>query len=1112
MIDNGMKLVQQIDALTYNARQVLNALIRSCMQSGSSNGYTVKRGDTELVLDRNAIYKLYDFYQRWEKESFDQDVFERLLQECDDMWDRGGRAVTKAVATHAQICFLKSSDKGISTADMDSASIDELMVWCNKVKTVNNKKGTVNSAPIPLNLRTPLYDENLSTKSFSQFETYLFPMEYHVANVLGTIGDGEDHYAGGENWIIEADTAIKLSGQHVVIGDIPSGDAVPPVKRKNYGTSAFNLSAGHNSYAFGDYAVALNNYNIAYGKNSFAIGDHNIAYGDNSMAGGTYSYAADGHSLAFGNHAIAAGVGSMAVGAFAYAGDMVYEFKLSTKDNKYTTSDCTTVVNENGECVKREKTSVDTIRGLTIQQSGQLRLAEKDMVRIFYQIRTAESNEQLPMDDNGYVYTEMLATVTKITGPAADGYFIELDKAIPVEENGIATVVGGYITRYKVEINELNLLTAAITGTKKTIFPGKNSVALNSYVYAAGENQTVVGAWNFGNFDARFIVGTGDTGMGGRLANGLVIAPQYGIMSTGYVAVTVSDGDGLWITKKYRDTYTDMCNGAALNANWDMANGESFYDHRSVVNAFRGGAVMVHSQNERGEQSKWQSKIAVGGTGKRMSTIEDDIDITAAVESYYGTVVISSGPRSYINASGEDMSFTKYMVTRSDGLLHTALRGSSADGNMGIYAQNMLEIAARNEEGTSVISINSCGYLRATFETLTLNGDTYGTLAATSDSRSHDMRYFEITPYDTGTHPRYSGFYHTTGGFFEDLIGKKGVMGNAHVIASASPYGVDANGKMMYSTAGLVLPDADNAENPEVRAMVWTYGSDQVNRCNALAYYSDVLKLEEENKRLAVLEKYPLGPAGIVFPVLAESDYGANYAKRGTLSKDATIKIVSNSVHYVPQNESFYSMPAKITYFNSDPIYDKLFVYSTENPDPKQYVGGYSSGLALCRDTNNDGSFDGALKLVVGDFWSSMVGPYLNMSFQYSFAYNHISEISFYLFLGGATYSYDPRYTHGFYKTETYTDSKTGAEFEITLIPSMPGAMHVRMKISEFKTEVTRGTMTITNMFTPLTATYDDGTNYNTSVIVAGKKELDARIASKQYGGKLMSLVDLTLL
>ena len=64
------RLTKELDALTYNSRSVLNALIRSTVASGTSQGYTVTRAGIKLTLSRVDIYRLYQFYQAWAVNDF----------------------------------------------------------------------------------------------------------------------------------------------------------------------------------------------------------------------------------------------------------------------------------------------------------------------------------------------------------------------------------------------------------------------------------------------------------------------------------------------------------------------------------------------------------------------------------------------------------------------------------------------------------------------------------------------------------------------------------------------------------------------------------------------------------------------------------------------------------------------------------------------------------------------------------------------------------------------------------------------------------------------------------------------------------------------------------
>ncbi len=69
-MDSFHKLTKEIDALTYNARQVLNALNRPVISASSTNGFTIKRSGQEIVLTRPLIYRLFRFYEEWSNNQF----------------------------------------------------------------------------------------------------------------------------------------------------------------------------------------------------------------------------------------------------------------------------------------------------------------------------------------------------------------------------------------------------------------------------------------------------------------------------------------------------------------------------------------------------------------------------------------------------------------------------------------------------------------------------------------------------------------------------------------------------------------------------------------------------------------------------------------------------------------------------------------------------------------------------------------------------------------------------------------------------------------------------------------------------------------------------------
>jgi hypothetical protein len=75
------RVVKEIDALTYNARSVVNALIRSTISAGTTNGYKAIRVGIEILLTREDIYRLDKFYKQWEESSFSTLVFDEIATE-----------------------------------------------------------------------------------------------------------------------------------------------------------------------------------------------------------------------------------------------------------------------------------------------------------------------------------------------------------------------------------------------------------------------------------------------------------------------------------------------------------------------------------------------------------------------------------------------------------------------------------------------------------------------------------------------------------------------------------------------------------------------------------------------------------------------------------------------------------------------------------------------------------------------------------------------------------------------------------------------------------------------------------------------------------------------
>ena len=101
MSTNLHELTKQLDALTYNSRSVLNALIRSVMAAGSSTGWTVERAGVEVTMTRTDIFLLSSFYTEWEYTRFDKDQFDTIREKLDAQYADGQGMVSDTPVTYA---------------------------------------------------------------------------------------------------------------------------------------------------------------------------------------------------------------------------------------------------------------------------------------------------------------------------------------------------------------------------------------------------------------------------------------------------------------------------------------------------------------------------------------------------------------------------------------------------------------------------------------------------------------------------------------------------------------------------------------------------------------------------------------------------------------------------------------------------------------------------------------------------------------------------------------------------------------------------------------------------------------------------------------------------
>ena len=724
-------LVKRIDALTANSQQVLNALIRSCIATGSSSGYKVKKFDRTISLSRADIYRLYDFYNSWEQAEFpSDDKFDLLLEKADARWRRGtgetSTLATDAVVKHSKILYMTASDKD---------NIDP-NYWTDKIKESASGKAVVSTAPIPINLRTPLYDENLSVKSFSQYETYLFPLGYRRTEILGSPDNGEDYIAGGKNWEFDVSDFFRLRANHITLGNITN--ATP--KLENYGNSSWTFSWGDESYAFGTCSAAMGNGMHATGDYSAAIGgNRSFSYGPSSFATGTYTGAIGSSAVSMNSSTVAGGGSSLAANVGTVTGGVPYEFSVKTVDAVSVTPGSVVCVGEGvsttiGECyltadaqTENANYSVLTVKVPASNAIIPFDLKKDDSVQIWGIYGRKDGKKLFAYDKDGYAYSVFItkvADVSLVSGPNSSGtvtYEVRIEDNIPV--NHLMNIDGGWIQATSRRVPVYGPAMEHIYDSPINL--GYGSTALNRNTVAHGMYQTVVGTSNLINDDARFIVGTGNadltksgndlqTGMPyATRANGLLVAPKYGYFkladgSAGFSVSAAPNSNNSWDDGYYMEA------GASMRAG-DM-NGVN-----SRVNA-TGPRSMLKTYGD--------ALVAMIGTASVGGSYADTGYVSAILQSIQGTAVIVSG--SYIRPGSDDRE------PLIDTLLEKSkiIQDSSSEHNVAIYAEDGIEIGAVSTHRANGIRIWTNSYLTQVFSRLILEGNTFGALPSTDNGRS----------------------------------------------------------------------------------------------------------------------------------------------------------------------------------------------------------------------------------------------------------------------------------------------------------------------------------------------------------------------------------------
>lgn len=542
------RLTKEIDVLTYNARSVLNALIRSVLRYGTSNGYTVTKSSVELTLTRNDIYLLYRLYNEWAGLGFEKDTFETACDNVREKFmpaananpllvaDADSDELLHAVVTHSKILYLNSSNKK-----------EDNQYWIDQIINAADKTVILNSSPIPLNLRTPVFDENMEVDKYSQYETYLLPMGYYMSLILGSAGDEVDHVAGGRNWWFDVDNEFKVSAPNIVLGGDDGTDRFTYRSADEPSSGGIYLSYGY-SLAYGYNTKLRGVHDTVGGCSTFVFGNDSHGISSNSMIQASYAgiYAGLNNQVHENNGMTAGGEDLVVLGSHGFAANrfntvgfpgMLFKVPNLTKIDE----NCEVVTNVCEPETARTLTKYNPTNILDIYiNQNELTPISLSNFKVGDQVIIYDQT----IDGKNYLSwfgVELRHQVTSITGIEDHGSYTRfiLKDNIKYSEIGVD---GGRFARFSSsDYTSYTYEYSGVSEAKTRRRFGANSTALNYLTIAAGFNQTVTGCANLPKVNPNFIVGTG-------------YIPEGDEIQTQYVGLGVfgSDADGYIHSKVYR--------------------------------------------------------------------------------------------------------------------------------------------------------------------------------------------------------------------------------------------------------------------------------------------------------------------------------------------------------------------------------------------------------------------------------------------------------------------------------------------------------------------------------------------------------------------------------
>ena len=841
------RLTKEIDALTYNSRSVLNALIRSTVTSGTSQGYTVTRVGTELTLSRVDIYRLYTFYQAWAANQFATTsgqttssgrlllTFDQIRVEQDKtcVTNEDGTqvctATTNALVTHSQILFLNSTTLGTSGSTVTGGQIvdttESTNYWLGLLKDFNDPKLLTNSSPIPINLRTPVFDENMATTKYNNHPTYLFPYQYFGLQLLGYPGDDTEHFGGGKSWEWQLDEYVKFSTPAFSSGDVNSSSVYKTASERNHVINpqtskpfekTWSTVWGFDTHARSLYSTAGGRSSMVprFATNSVAIGLRNLASDIQTTAiGGTINQATAQNSGVFaGQNNRTAGNASFATGLFNVTGGFTTDFTLPASDSS------TECVPDTDACEARFETTGTQFGANQIAISGNIILPNVDGLGGFaigdsvvlyayttYVSSTNESNN-LYYSTNGDTFVSLNTTIVGM-GYISDTTSLNFGKTIITLNDDLpnpSRIDGGRITR-----------KSGVFGTNNTILSlGSGSSVFGNSNIASGVSQTVVG-----QFNRQSVVDTTNNYIAG--------APQNFRLSRFVV--------GSGSSNENRQNTLEVYDGRLVV----YASNNSVFGVPVVPSQYNGSQFRGFNVDDRTIKMIYDStRVEVNPDGFILSK-NTGTDNTIRI---YTTGVGSSS----VNQLRIE-NWTNPVVVQTGG--NTALAtgtGSIESGDIFLVSRNDVELSALDDvrlAANALVDITAGTDLRPSWNgDLILDGNTLGALPTTDKQYSHLSTGTTLSVNDYTR----TGFYflnaNSYNGTAPDGIGD-GVDEGIHLLTMApGPDINNGNSLMQFAWAGPTTGPGDSISNvgrPAIRARDFNNATFDYSWRN-LAYLQDL--------------------------------------------------------------------------------------------------------------------------------------------------------------------------------------------------------------------------------------------------------------------------------